>query len=136
MRFILILLTISLVLAIVVFACDENGDGSPTLSQTPTTPTETAAPTETVDIEPPELEYEVGQKWEFTYYDSGTKYGSNTYELVRKGTPEGETVYIFESHLKLESSSACKPTTFDTTYHVSSYGIPVTYNMSGTIGKG
>jgi hypothetical protein len=110
-----------------LLACSDNED---TASPVSITPTESADEPEAV------LDYKVGDTWEFAYYDSGTKYGSNTYEVVRMGTPAGRTVYIIESHLKLESSSACKPTQFDTTYHVASDGSPVKLNMSGKIGKG
>ena len=118
-------LALMLVVVLTAIACSND-------EETPVT----SAPTETNGVQFQEIEYDIGDKWEFAYYDSGTKYGSNTYEVVRKGTPEGKTVYIFESHLKYELTSACKPTTFDTTYHVSSTGIPQSYNMSGKIGKG
>jgi len=112
-------------LLLVILACSE--------SEETITP---AAVTNTPDYIPEEIEYDIGEKWKFTYYESGTEFGFNTYQVVRKGTPAGKTVYTFDSQLKLESSSSCKPTKFDTTYRLDSYGTPIRFDMSGRIGTG
>lgn len=107
-----------------VISCTESEDNS------------TPEPSYTVTQPPQEIGYDVGQAWEYTFYDSGTEFGFNTYEVIKKETPEGRTVYTFESQLNLESSSACKPTKFDTTYRVDGFGMPERFDMSGKIGSG
>lgn len=109
---------------LVLVACSESEDDSP------------PEPSYTFTEVPEKISYDVGESWKYTFYTSETEFGFNTYEVIKKGTPEGRTVYTFESQLNLESSSACKPTNFDTTYRVDSSGMPERFDMSGKIGKG
>ncbi len=131
------LVIIVLAMALILPACADN-EGTQTTSPTATTPTTpTSTPnTTTPENVPGKLDMKVGQKWEFTYLAGTTSYGFNEYEVIKKEIYEGDERYFFQAKLNLESSSACKPTTFDTTYRASSSGEPVFYDKSGKIGNG
>lgn len=129
------LLVTILVFALILSAC---GDGESSPGNDGAIPTDTSSPTPspTPVVIPPELDDEVGQKWIFRFLENETEFGSYEYQLTDTQLVEETNQYTYQSNLKLESSTACKDTQFETTYVLTRYGTPVKYNKSGRIGKG
>ena len=84
----------------------------------------------------PQLDYPQGQRWLYSYFVDEQEYGTYEYEVTNVQLLDGNTLYTVKSDLNLKSSSACKPTLFETTYVLTSQGTPVKYSSSGRIGSG
>ena len=135
MRKFLFLLSVLVIVAPILAGCVDN-NGTATAPPT-TSPAATASPEPTIvpDVRP-QLAFQQGQRWLFSYFVEEQEFGSYEYEITNVQSLEGNTLYTLQSDLNLKSSSACKPTLFETTYVLTSQGTPVKYSSSGRIGSG
>ncbi|MBM3133318.1 MAG: hypothetical protein FJZ95_09865 [Chloroflexi bacterium] len=106
---------------IVLPACGDDGDKS----------TPTPSPTQGAG-----LDFTLGQRWVYTFTESGTTVGTNEVEVTAVEGSGESAVYTLASKLHLKQSTACKPTESTSTLKVDRKAAPVSYLADASIGSG
>lgn len=116
---------------------------SPTSETTQSTPetthteiTPSPQKTEEAIEEKGKLNLSVGQKLRYIFFEEGSEFGYNEYEVVSQEEQQGSKVFTIESTLELDSSNVCKPTTITATLILSETGGPISYQAEASVGSG
>jgi len=85
---------------------------------------------------PKELNFSLGQRWKFVFYESGTEVGTNEMEITAIEGEGDAATYTLTSSLHLKQSTACKPTDATSTLTIDAHGAPIAYSAEASIGSG